>query len=129
MIDRYGRSLRHAEYERSACPGTLCLRRSHAHEESIRFDFAGFDGSAISFPLRAQTMAEKYPPRAEDLRPTSGWAPPFRRPVEAAVRERVPLRVGWADNELSEGVVTSGVPFARGAKADVRNLRVIDDAA
>ena len=82
----------------------------------------------ISFPLRAQTMAEKYPPRAEDLRPTSGWASPFRRPVEAAVRERVSLRVDWADNELSESVVTFGVPFARGAKVDVRNLRVIDDA-
>ena len=81
----------------------------------------------LSCPLRAQTMAEKYPPRAEDLRPTSGWAPQFRRPVGSAVRERAPLRVDWADNELSESVVTFGVPFARGAKADVRNLHVIDD--
>ena len=26
----------------------------------------------------AQTMAEKYPPRVEDLRPTAGWAAEFR---------------------------------------------------
>lgn len=74
----------------------------------------------------AQTMAERYPPRVEDLRPTSGWAPEFQRPAVTPARARVPLRVDWGDNDLAESVVTFGAPFARGVLPDVRQARIVD---
>ncbi|MFA7160232.1 MAG: hypothetical protein WC299_13110 [Kiritimatiellia bacterium] len=72
------------------------------------------------------SMAERYPPRAEDLRPTPGWAPEFRR--DAARGGRVPLKVDWADNELTESMVTFGVPFARGALKDASKVRIVADS-
>ena len=77
-------------------------------------------------PAAAQAMAERYPPRVDDLRPTDGWAPMFRRPVTPAARERLALEVDWADNEAGEAVVTFGVPFPRGALADAAGIRVVD---
>ncbi len=75
----------------------------------------------------AQSMAEEYPPNVEELQPTSGWAPPFRKTIEKLESERVPLLVDWADNEAAESAVTFGVPFARGALESVENLRLIDE--
>lgn len=75
----------------------------------------------------AQTMADNYPPRMEELKPTSGYAPEFQQHIQPAVREQVPLTVDWADNELTASRVTFGVPFARGALSDVANIRLVND--
>jgi hypothetical protein len=86
---------------------------------------AGLPG--ISATNDARSMAERYPPRVDELKPTSGWAKEFLRPVVKPKREQVPLRVDWGDNEITESMVTFGVPFARGALKDVSNARIVTD--
>ncbi len=68
----------------------------------------------------------RYPPRPELLNPTFGWAPPFERKIALSKRERVALEMDWGENPLSSAVVTFGVPFARGALPDSRNIRIVD---
>jgi len=72
-----------------------------------------------------QTMAEKYPPNEDELRPTMGWAPQFQREITAPERDRVHLNVDWADNELDECPVTFGVPFPDGALSSVDHARLV----
>jgi len=70
-------------------------------------------------------MRERYPPRIDEMQPRQGWAPQFSREIETPVRDRVPLDVDWADNALSEGPVTFGVPFPKGALASSDGLRIV----
>lgn len=74
----------------------------------------------------AQSLAEQYPPRQDEMRPTRGWAEPFQREIVEAEKQRVPLRVDWPDDGLERSGVTFGVPFARGALMDVKHVRVVD---
>lgn len=73
-----------------------------------------------------QELAEKYPPKVEELRPTLGWAPQFQRPTETPARDRIPLIVDWGDNTIDRSRVTFGVPFPRGALSDSNQARIID---
>ncbi|MFA7158931.1 MAG: LamG-like jellyroll fold domain-containing protein [Kiritimatiellia bacterium] len=89
-----------------------------------------FFGMALPcFPATngARPMAERYPARVEDLRPTSGWAPEFLRPSAAPRKELVPIMVDWGENEIAESVVTFGVPFARGALKNAANARIVNE--
>ncbi len=76
--------------------------------------------------LTPEQLAEQYPPRVEDLRPTLGWAPQFERTIVEAEQETIPLQVDWGDNALDRSQVTFGVPFPRGALASSSNARIID---
>ncbi len=88
--------------------------------------FFGFLAFHETVSADAQSMAEIYPPRVEELQPTPGWAPEFRKPVEQVGRRRVPLQVDWGDNEVGASAVTFGVPFQRNALESSENIRVVD---
>ncbi len=79
-----------------------------------------------SFNGNAQELADRYPPREDKRKPTPGWAPQFRRNIEPAVKERVPLNTDWGDNDTAEAMVSFGVPFPRGSLNDVSNARIVD---
>ena len=62
----------------------------------------------------------------ENLRPTSGWAPEFRRDGHQPERARAALRTDWGDNLLEDAAVTFGVPFPRNALPDPAQARLVD---
>ncbi len=80
----------------------------------------------VEAQLTPEELAERYPPRVEDLRPTLGWAPQFERTIVEAVQATIPLQVDWGDNTLNRSQVTFGIPFPRGALASSSNARIID---
>lgn len=63
--------------------------------------------------------------RALELRPTPGRAPQFQSVV--VLPERIPLVIDWADNTLSHGPVTFGVPFPNGYVLSTDQLRLVTD--
>ena len=96
---------------------------------STRFVAVAFVVLLATAAALGQTMAEKYPPNEDELRPTMGWAPQFQREITAPERDRVHLNVDWADNELDECPVTFGVPFPDGALSSVDHARLVTGMA
>lgn len=86
-----------------------------------------FTSTSTNGESDSPTMAEQYPPRVDELRPTSGYAPRFHRPVEAVDSERVPLMIDWGDNEIPRSQTTFGLPFARGALPDLNRVRLVNE--
>lgn len=81
--------------------------------------------AAMASAQEEQSMADRYPPRVEEMRPTQGWAPQFQREITEPTRDRIPLQVDWADNALAESPVTFGVPFPDGALPSVDRARIV----
>lgn len=79
----------------------------------------------MAWAQEEQSMADRYPPRVDEMRPTQGWAPQFRREITEPERERVRLQVDWADNALAVSPVTFGVPFPDGALPSVDRMRIV----
>ena len=57
----------------------------------------------VGVEAQSNSLAEQYPPRLDQMRPTSGMATEFRPGTDVTAHKRVPLQVDWADNDLTVG--------------------------